>query len=162
MQVVLSQLVTFLPPAYEVRREFMFSVCSHLGGGGGGYPISMPQYFPLVPMSFLGWYPSPGKGVPHSWLEGTPHGVPPAQDGYPPGQVRMGYPPGQVRMGTLQAGLGYPLARTEVLPPPARTWVTPPPRTGHTWDRLCHGRYDSCGFPQEGGLVNNIGSFHIL
>ena len=39
-----------LPPAYEVRREVMFSVCSH--PGGGGKPHLHPIILPLVPCPF--------------------------------------------------------------------------------------------------------------
>ena len=111
-----KEYINFLPPAYVVRREVMFSqvsVCS------GGYPI--PSHNTSTgPMSFLGGipvtgsrplprgYPSPRQGVPHDGVPPnqvrvghppTRDGVPPqpGQDGVPP-RAGWGTPPGQVRM----------------------------------------------------------------
>ena len=53
------ELVIFLlPPAFEGWGKVIFSVCPHLGGGGGGVP---------VPGLGEGGYPVPGlgRGVPH-------------------------------------------------------------------------------------------------
>ena len=115
---------------YEIRREVMFSVCSH-SFGGGGYPSPSHNTF-TGPMSFPGvpqWLVpgQDGRGVPHN-------GVPPwlGQDrgspwwGYPwPG---MGYPT-QVRMG-VPHDVGTPSQGW--VPPPSQGWGTPLGRDGVT------------------------------
>ena len=105
-----------LPPAYEVRREVMFSVCSH--PGGGGLPHLHPIILPLVPCPF--------QGYPSDWS-----------------QVRMGDSPvtgpRSGWAGTQWLGTPHPLARSEWGwwgPPslvggpshiPSHGWGTPPP-----------------------------------
>ena len=114
LQLLRQIHVHLLPTAYVVREEVMFSLCSHLGGGGGypiqltrgggGYPISGPGReagFPILgpgggvphPRSRQGGIPSQvqaGEGVPHPksrWGRGTPAGVPPWQGTPPPAEV---------------------------------------------------------------------------
>ena len=137
----------------------MFSqVCvhPHPGGGGGGLPHLHPIILPLVICPFWGypsdWFQVPSRGTQvlaggsqvlaggtHSWMPPVRSGwgIPPARTGVPPGQVRMGYPhPARSGWGTPQPGLG-----------------SPPPRDRLCLDRLCHGQYTSCGFPQKYCLV---------
>ena len=132
-----------LPPAYEVQREVMFSVCSR----PRGVPHLEPIILPLVPCSFWGhpsdwsqvpcWegipqfqageYPSP-RWYPSSRWVIPQDGVAPGQDGVPP--ARMGTPMQDwgttlARIGYLQVWLGYPQPG----------WGTPRP-----WDRSCFDR----------------------
>ena len=128
------------PPAYEVRREVIFSVC--LSVHIQGVPHLHPIILPLVLCSFSEGYLSDWsqvasqRGYPSLGQRGTPV---PGGGGY----HRTGPPSGQ-DWGTP------PLARTGILPP-ARTGVPPLP---FPQDRLHSGRYASCGFPQEDCLVN--------
>ena len=101
--------------------------------------------------------------------QSTPGGVP--WDGVPPlpSQVRLGYFPGQVRMGGWgslgwvtpqpgQVGVSPQSGQDGVPPPPAEmghTHPPPPPQDRLYLDRLCRGRYASCGCPQEDFLVLN-------
>ena len=134
LQIILS------PPAYEVRREVIFSVCLsvHTQVQGGGEPISIPEYFhwsdvlsgveilhlhpiifPLVPCPFWGYTSDWSQmGVPQSQTGNTPSwGTPslPGQDGVPLARSRWGTPqPGQNGVPPSQVRTGYPLARTWV------------------------------------------------
>ena len=102
----------------------------------GGYTIPISSHNTSTSsMSF--W----GRGYPSEWSQvrmGEYPGVTPTPswDGVPPGQVRMG---GTSRWGTPVLGWG-------TVPPP-------PPQDRLCLDRLCFGRYASCGFPQEDFLV---------
>ena len=123
----------------------MFSVCSHLGGGGGeGVPCLHlhPIILPLVPSPFwrvphlhpiiLPLVPCPFWGYPSDWSQvraGVPHhGVPPPGMGYP--LARDGVPPvlgwgtpSQVRMvGWVPHDGGTPLSRDGVLPARSGWW----------------------------------------
>ena len=112
----------FLPPAYVVRREVMFShvcVCSTFGGGGvtpskiwKGVPHPTMTGWGTPPPAMTGWG---WIGYPPPWRDGV---TPPTHHhdrmGYPPGQDWMGYTPGQDWM---------------VYPPPTMTgWGTLPIR----------------------------------
>ena len=112
-----SLKVAFLPPAHVVRREVMFSVCSHPEGGCtpspshntstgpmsflGGIPHLHPIKLPLVPCPFLGVPQCLVLGAFRGWGGGG--GTP-----VPDGQLRIGYPP-------ARSGWGTPP------PPPARS-----------------------------------------
>ena len=100
----LSGAIDILPPASEGWGKVIFSVCSHLWGGG--YPI--PGLLRTL-SQVCGWggYPIPGLGgVPHlksGW--GVPHprswwGVPHPRSGWggTPSQVWVGGTPSQVWM----------------------------------------------------------------
>ena len=115
----------------------MFSVYPPSGGGGGGLSHLHPIILPLVPCPF--WGGTPVTGPRSGWGEGYPI---------------MGYPPGQ-RWVTPQAGMGYPPARVRVPTPP-------PSRDRLCLDRLCRGRYASCGFPQEDFLVWKWNTVYLL
>ena len=100
-----SHSFKFLPPAYVVRREVMFSqvcVCSTFGGGGG-YPIQL-----------MG---GGGGGVPHLSSPG----------GYPIPGLDGGYPLARTRCHTPQDWMGYPLARIVWCAPLTRTGCSTPP-----------------------------------
>ena len=160
-------LLVSLPPAYEVRREVVFSVCLsvHTRRVGGRYPSA--RFFPrsLVPDGgtpfWDGGNPSPSLRIPQSQIgihRGTTQqsqfGVPntrrgqnrgtPSQDStgvLPPGQDRTGNPtrPGQdgVPLPPPRPGLGYSS--------PDRDWSTQQSKY------LLHGqRYASC--VHAGGL----------
>ena len=78
-----SQQAEFLPPAYGLRREVIFSVCLSVhirGWGGGGGTPSASQNTSTGPMSFLvGCTPVPGGGYPWPGQDGVP---PPPLTGY--------------------------------------------------------------------------------
>ena len=108
---------------------------------GSGLPQPLLPKVPsqhLVPGPFWGrGYPSSvtgpaGRGTP-VLAKGVPHDMPPRQDWVSPARtwvptVSTGVPP--------HPGLGYPWAGL-----------------GYPQDRLCCGRYASCGFPKEDFLV---------
>ena len=137
---------SLLPPASEGWGKVIFSVCSHLGGGGvphlrsgvGRYPISGGGGVPHL-RSEVGGYPGQvwmvGRGYP---IPGLGWGVPqPGLDGgYPPSYPVMGYPP-DLRWGTPQPEMGYP-------------WHTPPPTDQHSEHLPRGGRYAFC--VHSGGL----------
>ena len=111
----------FLPTAYVVREEVIFSACLsvHSGGelphladvGGGGYPIQLTGGG--TPGPGRGGYPIPGPGG------GVPHPAP-GDGGYPiPGPG--GYP-----------GLGTPPAGCTPLAGVPPSWGTPPPHWGRS------------------------------
>ena len=140
-----------LPPASDVWRKVIISVCLSVHTGGMGvphlHPIILPNHWShplstgcpnLCPMSLPG-----GRGSWSCWGEGVP-------------QEKVSLS-GTCLLGTevlCHLGLEYP-------PPPAWYWGTP------TWDRgtpsiwdmgtpkdwLCCGRYVSCGFTQEDFLA---------
>ena len=102
-----------------------------------------------------------GEGVPQSLVKGPF----PAGEGYPISGLRS-FPGEREGRGGVSWG-GTPVrSQVRVLPPAlarTRTWVPPPwgqgleypchpssPPTVHTTDRICHGRYASCG--HAGGL----------
>ena len=118
-----TQSVTLLPPAFEVRREVIFSVCQSTPGEypslmffprslvpgpfQRGTPVSgsFPGYWSQVlsrwgtPVLAEGGYPSPSWGMGGTPVGGTPW---PGQDWGtpPPSQVRMGYPLARIGTGT--------------------------------------------------------------
>ena len=102
---------------------------------GGGTPLQggvYPSLRQAVPQSPAGGTPVPGEGTP-GWQ-------------YPQARPVWSTPSGQVRM-------GYPSARTGWGTPwPGQDGV-PPHRDRLGLDRLCRGRYVSCGFPQEDCFV---------
>ena len=116
---------SFLPTAYVVRGKVMFSVCSHLGGGGT--PARSDGGYPCWGVPHLGYPPVvPGRGVPQ-WggypIRGvTPPQVPPCWTG---GTRGGGFPHLRYDLswtwlgGTLAGGRypngGYPISST---PPP--------------------------------------------
>ena len=75
----------------STRREVMFAVCSHLGGGGGTPSPSPSLNTSTGPISFLG-----GGGFLSDWSgqdRGVPHnGVPPVRSGWGVPWPGMGYP----------------------------------------------------------------------
>ena len=94
----ISKSDAFLPPASEGWGKVIFSVCSHLQGGG--YPISglrgVPHLRSGVPhLRSEGGYPISGQGVPHLRSEG----------GYPISGLRWGG-------GTLARSGGGTMARS--------------------------------------------------
>ena len=93
-----------------------------MGGGGGGYPISIPSYFH--------WSLSlPKEGIPQ------------------PGQMGRGYL-SQARMGYLPPQVSQD--RDGVPPPPGQDGVTPPPPpAGQAMVSTCCGGYASFGFQQN-------------
>ena len=120
VQRICSVDIKFLPPASEGWGKVIFSVCSHLRGGGvpcprpglGGYPV--PD---------LGWYPIPGLG-----------------GGYPvPGLGGVPCP----RSGVVphpRSGWGVPCPRF--------VWGVPHPRSG--WGGVPHPRSGWGGYPIPG------------
>ena len=121
MYVMYLSILLFLPPAYVVQREIMFSQACVCLGGGEGLPHLHPIILPLVPCPFWGYLISiqyfhwshipsgvPQVGVPQSQLGGTP-----VHDGVPSSQVWL-VPSARTGWGTPQPGLRY-------LPPPPQT-----------------------------------------
>ena len=127
---------------------FSLSVSSHLGRGGGGYPIPGPGggEYPIPGLGGgtptqvqAGGYPipGPGGGVPHPRSRGHPPGRGTPQQGAPPGV----HPPCRgPAWGTPPGRGGLP----GVPPPP------PPQQEQHSVYLLRGGRYASC--VQAGGL----------
>ena len=96
--------VSLLPPASEGWGKVMFSVCSHLGGGGGGITQNSMGQTPG------GGYPYPIMlcKITQNSMGQTPRGVPcqvqPGGGCTLPGVPYLGIPPGQVRIGGTQLG----------------------------------------------------------
>ena len=140
----------------------MFSLCPPPEGGGGGSTPSPSQSTPTGPMSFLGaqcLVPGPFAGkVPQSQMGGgTPvlakrWEVPKSQVGVSQDGVPL---PARTGWGTpTRLGWGTPNQDRMGYPQPGQDGVTPPPPPNRVClDRLCCGRYTSCGFPQENCLV---------
>ena len=96
-----------LPPASEGWREVIFSVCPHLRGMGGGYPIS-GLGGGGYPISGLGRgypIPGPGGGGPHPRSGGVPHPM--------SGGGTLGTPPRIASTCYSYAAGGMPLAFTQ-------------------------------------------------
>ena len=88
-----KSVMTYLPPAYVLRREVIFSLCSPFVGGGGGTPSQVQVGG--TPSSWQGGTPFPGwRTLPRS-RQGVPH---PADRGYPI----------QLMGGTLSSWWGVP------------------------------------------------------
>ena len=75
-------------------------------------------------------------------------------EGYPP--FPTGGTPSFLGGVTLELDGGTPCKDWMGLAPHGDWMGVASPRNGWQLDRLCHGRYASCGFPQEGLLVNLI------
>ena len=100
-------VIYFLPPASEGWREVIFSVCSHLRGGG--YPISgLGRGVPHPRSRFWGYpIPGPGSGGTPSQVWGVPH----PRSGGTPSQVRGGSP-------SQVWGVPHPMSGGVLLVPP--------------------------------------------